>query len=99
MEIARFIKAVHAAESLVADAQDDQWQLPPNPIQNVGGGKGNSVSNPTFNITTDERRVELREAVIETNRLLDLAAKALEKQTAVLEKAIDRWQGNLPEGM
>lgn len=94
MEIQRFIRAVHAAESLVADSQDDQWQLPPNPTQNVGGGKGNAVSNPTFNITTDERRLALREALIETNRLLDLASKALEQQTEVLERAIDRWQGN-----
>lgn len=95
MEIHKFIKAVHEAEGLIADAQDDQWQLPPNPIQNVGGGKGNSVSNPTFNIATDERRLALREAVTETQRLLWLASKALENQTAVLERAIDRWQGNL----
>lgn len=96
MNIERFIRAVHAAETLVNDSQDDQWQLPPNPTQQVGG-RSNKVSDPTFNITSDERRMRLRAQVEETERLLALASIALERQAKNLEEAIDAWQGNLPE--
>ena len=91
MNLERLIRAVHAAQVLLDGASDDQWQMPPNPVQSVG--RSSSVSDPTFNTASDERRLRLRMAMIRTERVLDQLAGVLEAESKNLEKAIDDWQG------
>lgn len=84
------------AQALLADAEDVQWESPPNPISQdeVGiRGTGGIPADTTSSIAMDLRRLRLREQVVATQRAIKAAAVEIEKQTYLINKALEAWQG------
>lgn len=81
--------------ALAADAQAVQWDRSHAPKPRVDSDRKSSggYSNPTLEITLDDRRLGLREAVERANKAIhELSARAAEVR-ADLERAVNRWEG------
>lgn len=87
-EALRLAVALNAAEHI-------QWERSPVPAprddttQRATGGHG----DPTGDIVLDPRRMALREAVRDAERLLTENARALRRARLNLLDAVDRWNG------
>ncbi|MEO2133345.1 MULTISPECIES: hypothetical protein [unclassified Microbacterium] len=80
--------AGHAAKSLVASSAI-QWQ-PGARLRGEGGGKSSgTVSDPTFAVVSDARRLKVRAAVVAAERDLDRAARVLSARARQLDLAIE----------
>ncbi|UVK59061.1 hypothetical protein SEA_CEN1621_45 [Microbacterium phage Cen1621] len=81
-----------AAKGLIAAAAI-QWQ-PGARLKGIGGGKGKgTVSNPTFDIVADPKRLKVRAAVIAAERDLARAARVLDARAEQLARAVAEWEG------
>lgn len=85
--------ALRLAEALIA-AKAVQWQ-PGARIRGEGdGGKGKgTVSDPTFAIVSDPRRLKVRAAVLEATRTVRIATRELTRAADTLTEAVAEWEG------
>ena len=78
------------------DASDLQWQKSPAAPAPYGEPKvdgSRAIPNPPLDVVTDERRVEVRDAVLHAEQLLDQIQTSSLWASARLRLAVSRWRG------
>lgn len=82
-------------QQLLNDLDGAQWQAGRSPVpreDTTERSKG-LTSDPTSNTVADERRLQLRAAVIEAERALASAAERLRAAERHVHDAFKKWQG------
>lgn len=75
-------------ELVLRDARAIQWYPAPVPRPDTDGRRPSGISDPVPAIAGDWRRIAVREAVVESERMLDRAVDALAVARRRLEHAL-----------
>lgn len=81
--------------ALLSAASSARYEAPPG--RSCGGKDYRGISNPTLDIMVNPLRLDLSEAVTETERVLNRATVALSARARSLETALNAWQGGSEE--
>lgn len=82
-----------SALSTISDAQYQPAQAGA-PRGESLGIRSPGVSDPTGDLATDERRLELRAAGVAAELTLERSAQAMERALLALDRATSRWSGD-----
>lgn len=86
-------------ERILSAADAVQWSPSPTPkprddtTERSKGGHG----DPTLQTVVDSRRLEVRAAVEEAQRVLTEAARSMHAARTALEESVARWSGDSPD--
>lgn len=82
-------------KTLLSESDVAQWQRShsPQPYDDTTERSRGGHSDPTADIVSDPRRLELREAVQAAEKALGDADLALRKAKDTLDVALDKWAG------
>jgi len=85
------IEAFQEADALLSEADHSQWKRPPYPVDNAGGGKKATVSDPTSMVALDTKRLRLRAAVLKSERAVRETVEAVKRSNEEMRKALEEW--------
>jgi hypothetical protein len=80
---------------LLSDVGDAQWRAGKSPVprEDTTERSRGLTNDPTPNIVVDARRLALRAAVLQAERELDHAGRAVQAAERRLHEAFEKWQG------